>query len=479
MTVTSFPPVYASAAPQVYGLDGPTQAALDEMFVQWQRKLPRNITRMIYLDAKNKLQDLKIALPPEKVDQLDVVLGWPEKAVYESSNRIVWERLTHPDGEEPYGLEQILRDNRFRVEFPQAVTSSLAQSVSFVTATPGDRGAGQPDPLIMFHSALWATALWDRSRRALSAGLLINDVDSLGSPTKLTILLPYQSVVCSKGVSWYVEAVIPHHLGRVPMEMLPFRPTLDRPFGRSRIDRTVMSLTDRAVRAGARLEIHSELFSAMKLILMGADESTFTDQNGNKVPLWTFYMGRLNALTKDEDGDFPKLEKITAESPEPHIATLRQLSAQFSGHTGVPLSSLGIATDNVESADSKREARDDIINDAEKQQVIYEDALLRTFENAVMLRDRLTEPPADFHRLGMKWRRPDRPTITSLANAGVQQLSAMPQLSDTEVGMELVGLDSDQIVRARDELRRRAVSSSVLERLAALRSAEGDEREVS
>lgn len=474
MTATSPVPLTALPAfgpPSVMGLDDHTQGLLDELVVQWARKLPRNIERMVYLDAKNTLDDLGVSLPPGLVDRLDVVVGWPEKAVYEVANRIVFERVYSPDGDggDPFGLRRLLHENRFALEFPQAVVSSLAQSCVFGTATPGRVDEGEPESLVMFHSALWSTGLWDRRRRALRAGLLVSETDSMGRPIELTILTPTESIVCVKGGRWYVEDVIPHRLGRTPMEVFPFRPSLDRPFGRSRIDRAVMSLTNRAVRAGSRLEVHSELFTSMKLILLGAEEEAFRDASGNMVPLWSFFLGRLNTLSKDEDGDVPKLEKIAAESPEPHLAIIRQLASQFSGHTGVPLSSLGIATDNPESAEAKQMAREDIVNDVEKQHVIYGDSLLRLMENAVMIRDRLDSPPDGIMDVELKWRRADRPSLVSIANAGIQQVSAIPALGDTEVGMELVGMTPEQIERATAEIRRREARGN----LAALMAAGG------
>ena len=470
LPLSTIAPIRAFSPPQVLGLNDHTQGLLNELTLQWAARLPRNIERMVYLDAKNKLDDLGVSLPPSLVDRLDVVVGWPEKAVYEVANRIVFERVMSADNDpDPFDLKRLLYQNRFAIEFPQAVASSLAQSCAFVSTTPGDETAGEPPALIMFHSALWATGLWDRRRRGLKAALMISETDRQGLPVEITILTPTEHVVCVKGAqSWFVADVIPHRLGRTPMELLPFRPATDRPFGRSRIDRTVMSLTNRAVRAGARLEVHSELFTSMKLLLLGADESAFTDKDGNKVPLWSFFLGRLNMLSKDEDGDTPTLEKIAAESPEPHIAIARQLASSFSGHTGVPLSSLGISTDNPESADAKQVAREDIVHDVEKQHVVYSDSLLRTFENAIMIRDRLTEPPAGTLDLSFKWRRADRPSLVSIADAGTKQVAAIPSLGETEVGMELVGMEPDQIDRARNELRRAqgsAALASILDRV--------------
>lgn len=455
----------AFTPPQVYGLDGPTQELVTELLTQWRNKVPRNIERTIYLDGKNRLKDLKIALPPQLIDALEVVVGWPEKAVYDLADRIVLERIVGPtDDADPFGIAHILHANRFASEFPQATASSLALSTSFVSVTPGDVTAGEPEQLIMFHSAMWATGLWDRRLRGFRAALVINELDAIGTPVAFTVFLPTETLVCRKGKTWYLADRIPNPIGRVPVEQLPFRPDLDRPFGRARIDRKVMSLTDRGMRAGARLEVHAEMFTTIKLLLMGADDDILLDQNGNKVPLWSFLMGRLNTLSKDEDGDIPKVEKIAAESPQPHIEVIRQLAADFSGHTGVPLGSLGIAADNPESAQAKTVAREDVVTTAEKQQTIYTGSLHRTMENLVMLREGLTEPPRELLDLHFKWRRPDRSTSAALADAGAKQVSSVPSLAESEVGLELLGLTPDQIERHMSEMRR-AKSSETLERI--------------
>lgn len=443
-----------AGSPQVIGLDHTSQGLLDEAWKQWSSKVPRNFERLLYLDGKNRLKDLQVAIPPQLRDRLEVVMGWAEKAVSEPANRTVWEGMQGDDGnDDPLGLAATLHANNFRVELPQGVRAALSYSCAFLSVTQGDVAAGEPSELLMFHSALWATGLWDRRRRALKAGFLINDVDALGQPTVFTLMLPLETVVCMKGpLSWYVERVVPNRIGRVALEVMPWIPELDRPFGRSRIDRRVMSLVDRAVRAGARLDVHSELFSALKLILLGVDEQAFKDEQGNTVPLWSWYMGRFNTLSRDSDGEIPKLEQIRAESPEPHIASMRQLASEFSGHTGVPLSSLGVAQDNPESADAKSMAREDIVFAIEQGHAIFGHAMVRSFENVVMFRDGLTEPPAEAARIEMLWRRPDRASEAALADAGLKQVTAAG-LQGTKVGMQMIGMSQAQIRQAETELR--------------------------
>ena len=161
-------------------------------------------------------------------------------------------------------------------------------------------------------------------------------------------------------------------------------------------------------------------------------------------------MGRLNLLSRDENGDVPKIEQIASQSPEPHIAVLRQLAQEFSSHTGVPLESMAVGG-NPQSGDAKRESRQDIVQTAESQHSVYQYALQHVLEAAVMLRDGLLEPPDELRNIVFRWRKPVTPTLAAQADAGAKQVAAVPGLSETEVGLELLGLSSDQIRRVQAE----------------------------
>lgn len=454
---------YVPNAPQVIGLDHSSQNILDQAWRQLMEKMPRNFERLMYLDGRNKLKDLAVSIPPALLDSLEIVSGWAEKAVTEPANRTVFDGMLNSSGDaDPLDIAEVLHANRFRSEFPQAVKSAMAQSCSFLSITPGDTGAGESAAMMMFHSALHATGLWDKRKRALSAALLVNDCDEFGTPTLLTLMLPAETLVIVRGPTntWYIDRSSPNLLEHVGFHLLPLAPDLDRPFGRARIDRRVISLVDRAVRAGARLDVHSELFSAMKLILMGADEGAFKDQSGNTIPMWQWTMSRLNVLGRDEEGELPQLEQIKAESPEPHIAGMRQLASEFSGHTGVPLGSLGIAQDNPESADAKNVAREDIVFLVEQQHTYFGDALLRGFGDAVTLRDGRAPSVKDLLDIELQWRRPDRATRAADADAGMKQVSAAG-LQGTPTAMRMVGMTNAQVNQGMADLRRSSVAALV------------------
>lgn len=445
-------------APKVLGLDDATQDLLNGLVKEWAAKRDRNLLRASYVDGKNVLKNLGIAIPPSMSD-IEIVVGWPEKAVYGLAQRCMWDGIISPSGsEDPFELRQILDDNRFDIEIGQGIVSELTHSLTLVSTTPGDTSAGEPEVVVMFHSAAWSSALWDRRRRAISAAMIVNEADELSRPTLLTIFTPTESIVCRQatgGGAWYVDDVIRHRLGRTPVEPLAYRPTLDRPFGRSRVNRTVMSITDRAVRVGARMEVSAELFSAPKFLLLGADgNALLRDQNGQPVPLWTWYLGRFNTLSRDENGDIPSLEQIKAESPEPHVAQMRQLAAEFMGATGIPISSLGIVQDNPASAEAIYAAKEDLVIEATNLNRVNGASLSRVYQNIVMIRDGLTEPTDELLRLDTHWLNPALPSVVSASDAMVKQIAVIPELAESDVALEQLGYTGADIMRIRADIRR-------------------------
>ena len=442
--------------PQVAGLSHETQALLNQLVVVWRQKMPRNRLRTMYVDMKNRARDLNISIPPSLRD-LEIVMGWGEKAVYGLAQRCIWDGVVSPSGsEDPFELRSILRDNRFDIELPQAIVSQMTHSVSFVSTTPGDAQSGEPDVLIMMHSAMWSAALWDRRRRALRALLLVGAVDDLGQPVELTVLTPWETTSCVKGASgqWYVQDVRPNPLGRVLAEPLPFRPTLDRPFGRSRINRQVMSIIDRATRVALRMDVHGEFFAAAQYLLFGVDDDVFKDENGQPVPLWDWYVGRFKTLSRDENGELPEMHEIAQKSPQPHIDTLRELAGEFSGATSLPLSSLGIVQDNPESAEAMYAAKEDLVIEAANANRVNGAALDRVYQNVVMLRDGLDEMPEELRQISTKWRNPALPSVVSASDAMVKQIAAIPWLAETRVALEELGYTDETIVRLLSEKRR-------------------------
>lgn len=461
---------YSPVPTDVRGLTEDDAALMVRLIKQWQKKRSRNALRRQYRDMQVNVTFLGASVPPYMRDQLDIVCGWPDKAVTSLASRCMWDGVTSPSGEEdPLGAMSLLHANRFDLLVPELVDATLTYCCSFVVALPGDPAAGDPDVVVTGADALWATGLWDVRRRGLEAGLLVDSADDNGKPTSMLLLTSEHVTRLALGDrGWVAVARMDHSLGRVPMEPLPYRPALGRPFGRSRISREVMSITDRVVRAGFRTEVSSDLYAAPALLLLGADETMFQNAQGERTPLWSWYMGRLKSLPKDEDGDKPDLQVIPQQSMEPFLAMKRALAAEFASATSLPISALGIVQDNPSSAEAIYAAKEDLVIEAQNTTRSIGYGLNRIVQDAICLRDGIpvSEMDDEVRNLATRWRNPAMPSVVSQSDAVVKQISAIPELAQTDVALEELGYSAEQIVRIRSQIKR-AQAGGVLDRLLA------------
>lgn len=436
-------------------LDHQESETLNKLIGQWQDKLARNWLRTVYYETKNLLRDLKISLPPQ-LAMAESMLGWPAKAVHSLGSRCGFDGFVLPDSQDPFELSGLLVDNDFDIELPQAITSALVYSLTLITVTKGDVQSGEPEVLILPRSARNGTALWDRRRRTVSAGLAITDLLESGEPRELVLYLPDKVVICTRSPAgvWRVDRRA-NPTNRVLMHPLVFQPELERPFGHSRISRAVMQLTDAAVRTVIRGEVGAEFFASPQRYLLGADEELFADEDR-----WNAITGRFLALTKGEDdSDNPTIGQFPQTSMEPHNAQLRMLASLFAGETGLALSSLGIVQDNPSSAEAIYASKEDLVIEAYAANRVFGASLRKVATSAVMLRDNLTEVPDEANKLHAKWRNPATPTPISAAMAVQQQVTAVPWLAETDVILESMGYDQATIARLLAQKRQQGVTA--------------------
>ena len=432
----------------VFGLDDGEQDLLNKLIAVWNQKKTRNQLRSAYVDGKHRLDHIGFSIPPQMKD-IEEVVGWPAKAVNAHAERCMFDGFVSPAAaDDPFELNSILVDNRFDIELPHAIRSSMTHSVAFLTVTDGDIQSGEPDVVVMPHSAQWSAGLWNFRTRSLKAGLVVNDIDEYGTPTEISLYLPDSTIIITHSTQWQAHK-IKHNLGRVLMEALPYRPDIDRPFGRSIISRPVMSITDDAVRTIMRTEASAEFYSAPQLILMGADPETFKRDDGTPIPAWEAIIGRINMISRDENGDIPTITQISQQSVQPHIEQMRALASRFAGETNVPLHALGVVSDNPSSAQAMYAAEKDLVIDCTAANRVYGAALRRVAQNIVMLRDGLTpeQMSDELKSISVRWRNPALPSVVDAGDAMIKLISAFPWLADTTVALEEVGFTDTQITR--------------------------------
>lgn len=454
LSLTS-PPVSVPTDVYVPSMDGADMDLLRTLLDQWAAKVRRNQLRTTYYDAKNRLRDLGISIPPQ-LKSVETVVGWPAKAVDALAHRVVFDGFVLPgDQEDPWGLSAAFQENEMQMELPQAITSALIHAVAFVSVTHGDVEAGQPEVLVQARSGMFGTGIWDRSTRSLRAALSVSAVSESGVPTEMVMYLPDRvgHIVRSFGGRW--SAVWRRNpVGRVLVEPLVYRPDLDRPFGRSRISRPVMAITDEAVRTVLRTEVSAEFFTAPQRALLGADEDVFVDKQGNPVPEWVAVIGKLWQVGRDESGELPEIHEFKQMSFQPHNEHLRMIASRFSGETSIPLGSLGVVQDNPSSAEAIYAAKEDLVIEAQDAGTAFGARLARIGQNVVMLRDGLTEVPSELRWLQVNWQNPATPSVVSAADAVVKQVAAVPWLAESPLVLKRLGYNQAEVVQLLADKRR-------------------------
>lgn len=430
-------------------------------------KAPFNRLVDAFYDAEKNLRRTHGGVVPEQYYRLGLVLGWSQKAVDGLGRRCNLDGLVWADGElADLGVEQLWDGNRLASEVDQGVTSSLIHATSFVVASRGSEG--EPDALVHFADASDATGDWNTRRRGMDNLVWVHDRDKAG-PTAVTLYLDGRTITGVLEDGKWTSEVSEHTFG-VPAAPLPYKPRLKRPFGRSRISRPVRGFQMAAARELVRLEGHMDIYSFPEFLLLGADESVFKNADGTYKAQFQAMLGRWRGIPDDVDvlqSDAPQLaraavEKFDASSPEPHLATVNMYAKLFARESSLPDSSVAI-TDfaNPTSAEAYDSSQYELIAEAEGATDEWSPNLKYVFRIALAMQNGHTEVPEEYRTIDTHWRNPRYLSRAAMADAGSKQIAAVPALAQTEVGLELLGLDPQQVKRASAEMRRARLAGSL------------------
>lgn len=440
---------------RVEGLGKNDLATFKRLCKVWEDKKQRNELKTKYYSMKNRLKDLGIAVPPELV-QTQTVIGWPAKAVDYLSARSIFDGFVFTADGIGDKLNAIMNENNFGITYHQATTSELVHSCSFITVSKG--GKGEPGVIVSAYSATNAAAEYDYRRKRIKDGFVIVDKDEDGNPTAINMYTDEAVHEIRKNGAKWSSTKKPHKQGRPLMEPMVYRPSLDRPFGKSRINRAVMSITDSAVRTALRTEVSAEFFTSPQKYLLGAESTIFEDKTH-----WDAYLGAIMAVSKDEDGDVPKFGQLAQMSMQPHVDYMRSLAARFAGETAIPVSSLGVIHDNPSSAEAIYAAKEDLIMEADSLNKTNGSALRNVGTLVIaILQDKAIADLTDEERsIKANFRNPAMPSIVSQADAMCKIAAVAPWIAETDVFLEELGFDEAQRDRLMSDKRKIGAGSIV------------------
>lgn len=424
----------------------------------------RNRLRYRYADSKKTLDQVGFSIPPHMAS-FQAVLGWPEKACGVLTRRL------RPRLFATVGGSSLLDDvNRHfasadvQLVERMAIEAAARYGVSFVFTTAGDTSIGEPEVLHSVCSALTATALQDpRSRRIMAALEVVEGGFNLCLPG-VTLF------VGRRGNRWVVLEDFKTTPGRVLCTAYVIGGQVDALFGKSRITRPVMALTDMAVRVMLRQEVSAEFFSSPQRYMLGATEDMFVGANGEPRTGWETVLGSLLVAPDDEDkyeNQRVSVGQFSQMSMQPHSDHLRSVAMMFSGETSIPASYLGILHDNPSSAEAITAHEAELVSIAESEISWLNTARVSLAQNAIAVlagSDYSVAEAVEIAGFVPLWNDPSTPTQAATSDAMAKQLGALPWMAESDIALEGFGYDGPTIERLKVD-RRRASIGPLVERL--------------
>lgn len=418
-----------------------------------------NWEKQRYYDAKSRVKDLGISLPPA-LRSIESVMGWPGTVV-----DVLDERLDFEGWSETF-VDDVFRDNDLDVEAPLAHVDALIYGVSYATVTSG--GPGDPDVLVDMVPPTQMVGVRNNRSRALSEAVQFIDStdDGVHSIDRAVLFRPDETVWLVNDNGWQVERVDTHRLGRVQAVQFVNRMRGSKLGGRSEITPAVMSYTDSALRTLVEAEVAREFYAVPQRYVLGAPESFYFNEDGSKRSGWDAISGKILGIERDPDtGDMPSMGSFPAYAMSPFFEQVRHYSQLLAAETSIPPTYLGFVTDNPSSADAIRMAENRLVKRAERRQGMFGKAWTEIGRLALMVRDGRSFDALTDEELSMRpmWRDAATPTKAAAMDQVQKGISAGVLTPTGDYTMKLLSMSpQDKEMLRKDRARD---STSALQRL--------------
>lgn len=450
------------------------ESSLVERLVQvMEGNRARNAMLTDYYAGDVPLRNLGIAVPEHNaffaLEKVRVECDWPAIAVDRLADRSMFDGLMLPDGSGLEGRTRTL-SRRLASLYRATLPTTLIHGCSFWTV-----GRGPSGPVVHSHSAQTASALWDATNDRVLAGLAVvgwgwNRGYTRTAPDKMDLHTSNAVVELTRPdveSSDWVARRLPNPLGRPLMEALCYRPDATWRFGHSRISRQVRRVCDSMMRENLRVEVAAELNVLPQKYIFNLTEEQYdalaSDRFRNAV-------GALLMASQPEDSETtPTVGQFPQVSLQPHIDMKRDLAAEFSGITGIPMSELGVVHDNPSSGEAIDAAEKPLVTLCTHMNEDMADRLesVARMALAVAGSTSLEGLPEDAWKVRAHFKDPSMPSLSASTDRAIKVVSAAPVYAETEQFWVDVGKDEGERHAVMSDIRRaqaRAGATAILDR---------------
>lgn len=383
------------------------------------------LKRYKYYDMKNTARDLSGVIPKE-FNWLLPVLGWCAKAADSVAERIIFESFKN----DSLNFNEIFDLNNKDILTDSAVNSSLITSCCFIYISKNQDGF----PRLQVIDGGNATGIIDPVTRMLTEGYAVLERDDMGNPLTEAYFTAEATYIYRSGKADGKPYSNP--TGYPLLVPMINHPDPRKAFGRSRITRACMELTDSAIRTLKRSEVAAEFYSFPQKYALGLEDSA-------KIDRWRATVSSFLRMDKDSDGDHPVVGQFQQQSMQPFNDQLRTIASMFAGETGLTLDDLGFSTANPTTSEAIRASHETLRRAARKSQRDLSVGFLNAGFLAACLRDNYRYDRSIIAKSGVSYEpvfEPDASQLSGLGDAVNKIQQSFPDYFTEEKLHELTGL---------------------------------------
>ena len=450
----------------VAGLTGPEQKALDELVRVYSLHQAGNAEKEKYYEGHVALKDVNLGIAlPQGIRNLEVGCSWGQKAVDVLAARSMFDGFVSSGGDNAV-LNRLIADNRLIAEYGKACRDELKYGCAFATLS-ADAAIGCK---IRFHSPATAAALWSGEKGRIACGLAIIDtvpdehLTGVWQPRVVNLYMDNAvTVLRRRSDGWNVQR-LPHRMGRPLMEPLIWNATSGKPFGRSRLKRSIRTLIDDYIRTVANATIALEFDTTPQKYILGVTDEQYDVLISDK---FKSYVGSLLAATSNpETGENPVFGQLAQGSLSPHTEKMRMTATQFDAATGLTVTDVGVVNDaNPTSSDAILAQSQTLVLLAQQLNTGNGDAL-RTIAQMAQAILRNVPPGAlteEERNVMPHFKNPAMPSVAVTADAAIKIATAREEFASTDTFLEMIGFDQADIRRIRAQEQRVRGQKTLLE----------------
>lgn len=394
-----------------------------------------------YYDADNEITDFGISTPIKLVNTKPGI-GWASRAVNTLSDRLNFDGFA---GDE-LGINDLFEHIGAIPVINAARHDSIIAGCAFIAIA--DDGSGKK--LIPF-TALEATGVIDENTGLLSMGLAVTrwslpnpkKQNPLSQPVDYILFLPEFTAVFENKTLCDIKE---NPTKRCLLHPITRKRSANAPLGRSKLTKSARRIIQEVARVKRRYEIASEFYSTPQRYINGLAQGAEKDSNIDSM------IGKVWAITKDDDGDKPDIGQLAQMSIDQFSGQKKDLARDFCAETSLTLRNLGYETGNPTSADSLTAMSDDLLLEAKSLQREMGEQIKQLAITLRMSIDGIDTVPDKLKKIAPAWSPIFQVDLGAAGDAVYKLFQAMPELIGTVQSYQMLGIsvrEAEQLQKIR------------------------------